>query len=74
MTNTIVNFQNIQRALPKYRTEKQAVAGKFKDEFSGNIGKIITEFVGLRSKLYSLTVQDDKEKKVCKGCKKMCDQ
>ena len=50
-----------------YSTENQAVVGKFKDEFSG---KIITEFVGLRSKLYSLTVQDDKEKKVCKGCKK----
>ena len=48
-------------------TENQAVVGKFKDEFAG---KIITEFVGLRSKLYSLTVQDDKEKKVCKGCKK----
>ena len=61
MTNTIVNFQNIQRALPKYRTEKQAVAGKFKDEFSG---KIITEFVGLKSNMYLVTVQDNKEKKV----------
>ena len=50
-----------------YSTENQAVVGKFKDEFAG---KIITEIVGLRSKLYSLTVHDDKEKKVCKGCKK----
>ena len=50
-----------------YSTENQAVVGKFKDEFAG---KIIIEFVGLRSKLNSLTVQDDKEKKVCKGCKK----
>ena len=50
-----------------YNTENQAVVGKFKDEEKG---KIITEFVGLRSKLYSLTVQEKKdEKKVCKGCK-----
>ena len=56
-----------------YSTENQAVVGKFKDEFSGKI-IIITEFVGLRSKLYSLTVQDGKEKEVCKGCKKMCNQ
>ena len=50
-----------------YNTENQAVAGKFKDEMGS---KIITEFVGLRSKLCSLKVQNEKkEKKVCKGCK-----
>ena len=37
-----------------YSTENQAVVGKFKDESEG---KITTEFVGLRSKLYSLTIQ-----------------
>ena len=51
-----------------YSTENQAVVGKFKDELEG---KIITEFVGLRSKLYSLTIQDEiKQKKVAKGVKK----
>ena len=51
-----------------YNKENQAVPGKFKDEEKG---KIITEFKGLRSKLYSLTVQGEKkEKKVAKGVKK----
>jgi len=50
-----------------YSTENQAVVAKFKDEVAG---KIITEFIGLRSKLYSLTVQNDKVKKTAKGVKK----
>jgi hypothetical protein len=51
-----------------YSTENQAVPGKFKDEMGG---KIINEFVGLRSKLYSLTVQGEKkEKKIAKGVKR----
>jgi len=54
-----------------YSTENQAVVGKFKDEYEG---EIITEFVGLRSKLYSLIAPNAKpkkrEKKVAKGCKK----
>jgi len=41
--------------------------GLFKDEMSG---KPITEFVGLRSKLYSFKTSDDEEKKICKGIKK----
>ena len=44
------------------------MVGKFKDEMEG---KIITEFVGLISKLYSLTIQDEvTQKKVAKGVKK----
>ena len=51
-----------------YSTENQAVVGKYKNEMEG---KIITEFVGLRSKLYSLTIQDEvKQKKVAKGVEK----
>ena len=47
--------------------ENQAVFGKFRDAIEG---KIITEFVGLTSKLYSLTIQDEiKQKKVAKGVK-----
>jgi hypothetical protein len=41
------------------------VLGKFKDEMNG---VVISEFVGLRPKMYSLKYgQDDKEKKIAKG-------
>ena len=39
----------------------------FKDEVAG---KQITHFVGLRPKLYSFKVEDEKEFKKCKGIKK----
>ena len=43
------------------------VIGMFKDEVSG---KQITHFVGLRPKLYSFKIEDEKELKKCKGIKK----
>ena len=43
------------------------VIGMFKDEVAG---KQITHFVGLRSKLYSFKVEEDKTTKKCKGIKK----
>ena len=43
------------------------VLGMFKDEAAG---KIIKEFVGLRSKLYSYKMDEGKENKKCKGIKK----
>ena len=42
------------------------VIGKFKDEAGG---KQITEFVGLRAKLYAYKIEEKEEKK-CKGIKK----
>ena len=46
--------------------KNKKVIGKFKDECCG---KIMTEFVGLRTKLYSFLVQDGKGKKKAKGVK-----
>ena len=43
------------------------VIGMFKDEVAG---RQITHFVGLRPKLYSFKVEDNKEVRKCKGIKK----
>ena len=47
--------------------ENKKVLGMMKDEAAG---KIIKEFVGLRSKLYSFVMDDGGEIKKCKGIKK----
>ena len=47
--------------------ENKKVLGMMKDEAAG---KIIKEFVGLRSKLYSFVKDDGRETKKCKGIKK----
>ena len=40
------------------------VVGQFKDE---TLGIPIIEFIGLRSKMYSILTNDDKEKKTARG-------
>ena len=47
-----------------FDTVNKKVIGKMKDEFKG---KIISEFVGLKSKLYSLICVDNKEVTKAKG-------
>ena len=52
---------------PLYCADNKKVIGKFKNETSE---KLITEFVGLRPKLYSFKTDDGKEKKTCKGVRR----
>ncbi len=50
-----------------FSNANKKVVGKFKDESNGCP---ITEFVGLRSKMYSFTTEDDHNSKKAKGIKK----
>ena len=54
-----------------YTNANKKVVGMFKDEAGG---KIIEEFVGLRSKLYSYKMYEGWEEKKCKGVKKPVDK
>ena len=50
-----------------YFAENKKVIGKFKDETSG---VPIREFIGLKSKMYSISLDNDKDSKKAKGVKK----
>ena len=54
------DFSNYDKDHPNYDTSNDLVPGKFKDEMGG---KPITEFVGLRSKMYSIKTQEGTENK-----------
>ena len=51
-----------------YDKTNKKVIGKFKDEAAG---EIITEFVGLRSKMYSYIKDNGENSKTAKGIKKI---
>ena len=55
--------------MPKGKNKK--VIGLLKDELEG---KIITEFVALRSKTYSYLADDDTVHKKSNGTKRMCNK
>lgn len=53
---------------PFYDKTNKKVIGKFKDEAAG---QIITEFIGLRSKMYSYIKENGENGKTAKGIKKI---
>ena len=63
----LYDTSNYPQDHPLYSAVNKKVIGKFKDETGG---LPITEFVGLRPKMYSIKLEDGKEKKTGKGIKK----
>ena len=63
----LYDTSNYPQEHPLYSIKNKKVIGKFKDETAG---LPITEWVGLRPKMYSIKLMDGKEKKTGKGIKK----
>ena len=63
----LFDFNGYQNNFDYYDTPNKKVLGKIKDEFNG---VKIVEFVGLKSKMYSLISSDDKEVDKAKGINK----
>ena len=61
------DFSKYPKTHDMYCTNNEGVLGKFKDECSG---KPIEEFIGLRSKMYSIQLGCGKQKKAAAGVKK----
>ena len=64
----LIDFSNYPTDSKYYDESKKLVPGFFKDETAG---VPIIEFVGLRSKMYSLLKVDGNTKKTCKGVNKV---
>ena len=60
----LFDFSGYDKSSVYYDCANKKVIGKMKDEMSG---KIIAEFVGLRSKMYSIVTVDDEELVRAKG-------
>ena len=60
----LFDFSGYLKQCRFYDESNKKVIGKMKDELSG---KIVSEFVGLKSKMYSLITEDDKELFKAKG-------
>jgi hypothetical protein len=78
--NLMFDFSNYPTDHPLFSLEKQNLLGYFRDESAGNI---ILEFIGIRSKVYSILSCEEKDlpflfnnpnflltKKICKGIRR----
>ena len=63
----LFDFSDYSKESRFYDDSNKKVIGKMKDEMSG---KVISEFIGLKSKMYSLVTADDEEKVRTKGVNK----
>jgi hypothetical protein len=59
-----MDFSSYPKDHPLYDSSKTAIPGFFKDETGG---KPITEYVGLKPKMYDVKVYNDKDKRAAKG-------
>ncbi len=67
--NYYMDFSDYPKDHPNYDNSNKKVLGKFKDELNG---KIMTEFIGLKPKMYAYKVEDNNEFKKAKGIPKKC--
>jgi hypothetical protein len=65
--NHIMDFSNYDTQHKLYNDEYKKMIGYLKDEYGG---QIVTEFVGLKAKLYSIMYGDNKNKTTAKGLQK----
>ena len=65
----IMDFSNYDKDNPLFSMRHHLLPGKFKDEMGG---KIISMFIGARSKMYSIQMSDGSCKKTAKGITKPC--
>ena len=63
----LYDFSEYSLSHPNYDETNKKMIGKFKDETNG---KPIEEFIGLRSKMYSIKLSKEKNKATAKGIKK----
>ena len=63
----LFDFSGYDRKHPNFSDANKKVVGRFKDELNGHI---MTEFVGLRSKMYAFTTSLGEVKKTAKGIKR----
>ena len=63
----LFGLSNYSKESKFYDGCNEKVIGKMKDEMGGSV---VSEFVGLKSKMYSLVTVDDEEKTMAKGVNK----